>query len=604
MKKDDKDRDKYRASTAFEIFTNDIAMTAKMSCKIAKCAALLQIVLLAVVAYCFRSEIYWLWTFALAKISINGDTIMSVRDGRGGYIDAPARHVVQVLVPYLAGYISRLAPWAWATFAVYPVGLVGGFLFFGTQARKELAPRHERGTELAPVVEIAAKMKAQKIATRLSLGAVLRQPVELENRHLLVCAQQGWGKTMIEIARMAAIRKIGGRAVVYCYKVDDLFRRFYDPKTDKIFAPLDARCVGFNIFAQIHATDPIRAKMDIKAIAKSLIPTPIDAGQNSWCYDNAADLFAAILWYLWKRKKRTNRHVWKMIREAGIDLKSFAEKLKGTEGCEAAHSHIIHEKTGATVLSTLNTSAQAFEFLAAVDGDFSVAEWMQSDELGVLWVLNPEESKAVMRDMLTLFIDLTIRALAATPDDRNRRRYFLLGELATLHRLDSINVLLTECRSKGACTDISFQSLPQLEAVYSPRIAEHIWGQCATKVYGRCTDVRTSEYMARSIGEAETTEASTATTWGKNDGRDGGSRHDQHRKKAAVMAEEIRVLPDLQGYVYLQGYGWTLTTVPVSDFPAVCDAFVPRPVAPAQKAMAAETKEETAENEVADLDIY
>jgi len=572
-----KKKAQHKAYLGHELFSNELAMTAKMWGRVFAFALLAQIIYVGLVVAYFKNEFYWLGQYVLANWWPNPQRLMTVSDDAGGQVTRTAGAIAALVKAYVPVYVKTISTQLAWTFSVYPIAIFAGLLWFRGKAADALAGEHERGTEITTEGAINEEMRAKKIARRLPLAGIF-QPAELENRHSLVVAQQGWGKTLVEIARMAAIREIGGRAVVYCYKPDDLFRRFYRPETDHIFAPLDARCCGFNIFNSVNPTDPTRARIDIRAIAQSLIPTPADAGQNAWCYSNAADVFAAMLWLCWRKNKRTNRAVWRLIRQSGSDLKSVQEQMKKTEGCEAAHSHLTHEKTAATVLSTLATSAQAFEFLAQVDGDFSIDEWMQGEGDSVLWILNPEASRAVMRDMLTLFVDLTIRALASLPDDRNRRRFFLLGELGTLHRLDSIDVLLTECRSKGGCADLSFQSLPQLLALYGEKTAEHLIGQCASKVIGRCGDNKTSEYFSRNIGEAHTVERSEAQTWGVGAGRDGGSIHETKRRELAVLAEEIRQLPDRAGLVYVQGYKWARTTVPIVDYPAGHPAFIARAI--------------------------
>jgi hypothetical protein len=580
-----------KAYLGHELLSNEAAMTGKMYGRILLLSALAQVVILAAAWMLNKHEAAWLWHFARAHfVALGASKMMTVPTDTGAMQTVPAEVVLDAGKQFAAGYASTLLTWLAWSFAVYPLGLITGGVVCKVRAAEALAGEHERGTEVVEAEEIAGEMRAKNVPRRLPFGQLL-QPVALENRHTLVVAQQGWGKTLVELARMKTIRVSGGRAVVYCYKVDDLFRRFYDSAKDFVFAPLDARCCGFNIFNSVNATDPIRAKIDIRAIAASLVPTPADAGQNAWCYGNAADVFAALMWLCWLAGERTNKAVWELIRRAGNDLKGVLEALKTTEGCEAAYSHLTHEKTASTVLSTLNTSAQAFEFLAEVDGDFSVETWMKTEGGSVLWVLNPEESKAVMKDMLTLFIDLTIRALAALPDDCNRRRYFLLGELGTLHRLSSIDTLLTECRSKGGCADLSFQSLPQLTAIYGERTAEHLIGQCSSKLIGRCGDNKTSEYFARNIGEAHTVERSEAQTWGVGSGRDGGSIHESKRRELAVLAEEIRQLPDREGLVYLQGYRWARTAVPLVDFPVKHPAFVPRPATERSTAATAKNNE-------------
>jgi type IV secretory pathway TraG/TraD family ATPase VirD4 len=80
---------------------------------------------------------------------------------------------------------------------------------------------------------------------------------------------------------------IGQRVVIYDYKSDYL-SKFYRPKKDIIFNPLDARGLEWNLFNEI------KTRMDIDAIAASLIPPPISTSDPFW-NDAARGVFAGIL---------------------------------------------------------------------------------------------------------------------------------------------------------------------------------------------------------------------------------------------------------------------------------------------------------------------
>lgn len=82
--------------------------------------------------------------------------------------------------------------------------------------------------------------------------------------------------------------------LIYDFK-GDYVSRFYEPKRDILFNPLDCRSAGWNLFSDI------KTKLDINVMASSLIP-PVYTGDTFW-NDAARGVFSGILHYLWQHDR-------------------------------------------------------------------------------------------------------------------------------------------------------------------------------------------------------------------------------------------------------------------------------------------------------------
>ena len=67
---------------------------------------------------------------------------------------------------------------------------------------------------------------------------------------------------------------------------------------------------------------------------------------------------------------------------------------------------------------------------------------------------------------MTFAIDTLVREILSMADDPNRRVFFIIDELGSLYRLESILDLLTVGRSKGACLICANQDLGRIEDTY------------------------------------------------------------------------------------------------------------------------------------------
>ncbi|MDW7711184.1 MAG: type IV secretion system DNA-binding domain-containing protein [Deferrisomatales bacterium] len=555
--------DSYRG---FETWFNDFKMRIKMYWVLTLILGAVQLLLFVVGVRTFLGDLdghyFWSWVVARVWMLWQPDHVMTFH-----YAGTPYRMTAQELAAYLQPYIARYAAGMLVLFLVTcSVYLAVPLLvkWFRRRARKQAGPEFVRGSRLVDAETWNRLLKRSRMRADLPLGE-LRLPVSSEVKHVLTVGRPGVGKTVLLSHVIERLRERGDRGVIYDFK-GDYTARFYDPERDLLFNPLDARCVGWNLFNDIATV------MDVDALAASLIPPAYHA--DPFWNDAARGVFSGLLHHLYQTDQRDNPALWNALRS---DVKDIAKWLKKARGGDRGHTYIqdASSKQALSVHSVVMQYAQPFEYLAGVDGDFSVVEWLRDREdrkgkggrEGWIFVTNYSDIQDTLRPILSLFIDLLGRKLLAMPDDPNRRVFFMLDEFGTLQRLSTIVKLLTLSRSKGGSVWVGIQDVGQIDKIYSKDLRQSIVNACGNSVLFSVADPDTSKFVSEKIGDTENLETEETYSMGPSEFRDGVSLARRRKKEILVLPSELKTLPDLTAYVEIGGFPVTRATLRYKDYP-------------------------------------
>ena len=431
-----------------------------------------------------------------------------------------------------------------ATFMLWPLALRG----FKKRARAQAGRKYLRGSKLITAKAYNRRVKREKIAVDLPFGEV-RMPRAEEVKHTFVIGRPGSGKTQLLTPILKRLKERGERAVVYDYK-GEYVAKFYDPAADLIFNPLDRRCVGWNLFNEV--TTP----MDIEAVGASLIP-PAPARSDPFWSDAARGVFCGILHYLHGKKDTTNRCVWELLT---ADSHRIAACLKGAAGGEAGYRYIedAGSRQAMGVLAVMMQHTHCFEYMAGLDGDFSVGDWIENGH-GMIFITNYADVQGALKPILSLFIDLLARRLLSLPDDYNRRLFFMLDEFGTLQRLDAMVSLLTGSRSKGGCIFLGVQDIGQIDRLYGRETRMSIVNACGNAAIFAVADPDNARFLSSRISDTEYTEMDRSYSMGVEDFRDGVSLTQRKRKEPLFLPADLMSLPDMTGIVKFANHDYLKT---------------------------------------------
>lgn len=234
--------------------------------------------------------------------------------------------------------------------------------------------------------------------------------------------------------------------------------------------------------------------------------------------------------------------------------REFEDFFEGTEAATYASSK--NEKTTHSIRSVLSSQIEGFRHLDILNQEktFSIREWV-ADENGQGWlfITARADQRGTLTPLISAWVEIALNALMILPEDQQRRLWFVIDELAALQRLPRLQMGLAEGRKYGGCLLAGFQSKPQLEDIYGKNAAEVMLDLFNTKLFFRCTEPSTQQWISKVLGEREEAEATENISFGANSLRDGVSLGRHTRQKPLVLPTELSLLEKGECYIKYPG---------------------------------------------------
>lgn len=390
-------------------------------------------------------------------------------------------------------------------------------------------------------------------------------PKKAETSHLMVIGSAGSGKTLLLKPNIKfAVENPNFKTIIHDIKGDWTSELYRETRGDLIFNPMDSRSLNWTIF------NDIKDVMDLKNVCLWLIPDL--PGKDPFWQNSARMILESILLYMYQNELYKNE-----------DLKSLlsmpAEKLSETLKDYGKGAEFAEKKDS---FLTLQSQMAFIDFLE--DGDFSIKKWINQEGGGNIFLLNSEKTDAIMRPVLSLFINFMGSEILTLQDDLLRRVYFWLDEFTSLQKLPKIMDLLRLGRSKGAVVCLAFQDFQQLEKIYSKEDMRTVINNTASIAVLQLKEPVAAKFFADRFGKMEYKIKSTTTSMGVSNNRDGISLAEQIRDDYIVKDSEILNLPSLTAFVMVKDIeGVAKTTISITKLQSPNATFMPRAMTKAQE---------------------
>ena len=446
-------------------------------------------------------------------------------------------------------------------------GIAMGFVwfalivYFGRKGRRQSKPKQLDGTQKTNVKAIRKKLRKQRLASDIMLDG-LPLVKNSETQHMGIIGTTGTGKSVLMKKLMHAATLKNQRAIVYD-KTGELTAQFYDPsRGDILLNPFDARMPAWNLWADCP-TEP-----DFDAMAASLMP---HVGHDPFWVNGARTIFAAIARQFKKGTSQPNLQ--DFLKEIyNGDPESMMRHLKGTEAEMLITKGL--EKVTMSLRSIINTYTKSLRYIPSGADPFSIRDWVRRGE-GWVFLTSRQNVHESISPLLTCWLDTAINALMCEAPNHDRRLWFFLDEVPTLHKIPSLGPALAEGRKYGACLVLGFQSIAQLSGIYNRDGAQLISSLLNTSFYFRQGDKDMASWASANLGEARMSEVNEGRTYGANTVRDGVSMNRQERMRRIATPDDMMSLPDRQCYVRLPGdYPICKLKLQIDDHPIISDAYV------------------------------
>lgn len=318
-----------------------------------------------------------------------------------------------------------------------------------------------------------------------------------------------------------------------------LLRDHYDPDTDIILNPFDARSVGWSPFHEAHTSAAFAQ------IAEVMVPD--QPGSNDPFWTKAARLvfqYAARELAKQKQGKATNADLRRAI--MNIPAEELAEIIETTPGAHFFGEHVA--KTSGGIRANLITELAFLEYLRDDAPPFSIRDWVIEDRPGFVFLTADAEHAAVTRNIISTVLEVAANALMTTEESRDPKVWFFLDEVPTLNRMPFLPKSLAEIRQFGGAFVLGYQVFSQLEEIYGDKAAETISGVLNNRVVLNTPDFDTAQRSSRSLGEEDVVEMNENLTLGAHEARDGVGIVGRRTQRPIVSPAEIQALPQFIGY--------------------------------------------------------
>ena len=554
------------AYEGFETFTNAFKMAFKMHAIIILSLITLHIIIFIGLTdfrqYENKAIINWYKVSLAAQMPIDLKVKFPLPNGE--WITAIARAIyfedeLSTRMKKIQGGInSRLKKTA-LIYLLYPILI----FYFHQRAKRQTAKKHIRGETLITPKQYQKKIKKNKEKTDLPLGQVT-MPVDAETKHLIMVGKTGSGKTNAMNQVVERLKDRGERGIIYDSK-GDFISNFYDPDKDIIFNPLDQRTVRWSIF------NDIRLKTDIKAIANSQIPEPPHR-ENSFWTNTARGIFSGTIKYLNEKGSTKNSDIWDFLNQKD---KHIGNALSSVGEISAKYLTKPDSDTAQSIISTLISYIEPYEYLADIDGDFSIIDWINNGE-GFLFISSFSQIRDTLKPIISLFLDIMAMRLLARPENPREKTFFIIEELWSLQKLPSLLDLITQSRSKGGALFLSVQEVAQLDAIYGSNGRKTLFNNCGSQLVFGCSESDTAEYCSKLIGSEEAIESTKTYSLGVDKFKDGVNLSQSRRNKRIIMPSEIRALNDLESITKFNGYSPTRNSFAYKEYDSGQPSFIER----------------------------
>jgi Type IV secretion-system coupling protein DNA-binding domain len=413
---------------------------------------------------------------------------------------------------------------------------------------KALKGKYIRGTRLLSPQEYAREMKdAEGIGIDIypegsQKSMTLRVPLSNENQGGLVLGDTGTGKTVTLQQIIYQARAAGKREPGFCYDpVGDFLKVHFHEECDFVLNPLDDRFPNWQLKWEIESA------ADADLVAESFFNTQHVSEQQKFFNGSAKGIFKLLL-----LKKLSNQ---KMI-EILSSEKAIDALVKDTE-----LAHKISAKAGpqrGAVLGTLADVAEALRLLPVYDRnrkDISLTDWARNKGQSWLFLTSTLDTRAALRPLQAAMLNILMLRLMSVPSETGKVTpfWFVADELHSLNTLSAFPTFIYESRKFGAKCMIGTQNKHQYVKNYDKE-ALALLASPALKIFLRCNETETAQWIAESIGNEERKMPFTSVSVdGGSSGKSSTNYSNRIEKTLVVSKEQIMHLENLHGYWCYEG---------------------------------------------------
>jgi len=249
-----------------------------------------------------------------------------------------------------------------------------------------------------------------------------------------------------------------------------------------------------------------------------------------------------------------------LVQLSSADL---AKKLKDVQHAEVAYGILTSgEAQASNFMSNMRSNASFFTSLpdGLVGNELDIQAWLENEDgQSTIFILNDTKNQELNSIRISVFIDSMVKTLLSMTQSKTRRIYFLIDEMGSLKKMDSIVQAASLGRSYGISLIMGVQDQAKLEAVWGKELTTSIVSNTSSKFILRAGDATTAEICSKIIGDVKYKVTSLNSSSGADADsiKEGSSYSSTEKIENAIMPSEIMTM-QAHTYYYKNGHhGWT-----------------------------------------------
>lgn len=463
---------------------------------------------------------------------------------------------------------------------LFPIGL-GALLLAWRWRRENDGSEHLRGLRVISPQEHNRQVNGSWFTRQyrtltaetpgITLGSVTLSR-GLEREHIAIFGNTGSGKTSVSRQILDQIQRRAAPAIIYDPDRDYVEEFYNEKRGDIILCPVDTRCPFWSPWFELREQfKPI----DAAALAASIIRGRPQNDTQEYFQRNARALVRGMFEAI-PIKDRDNLEVFADF------LKQTRDKLRAQLERTKAPAAIIdpgaHDSGGGTgIIGVTDAAIEGFGYMPRRDQTnrtWSAREWA-AEPRGWIFLTSDSTTKDAVQALQGIWLDCLVRWLMDRPFN-SPHVWIVAEESPTMGYQPNLAALATRGRKHNATLIMCAQSVSQLREIYGHDGAVTLISAPSTKVILRVDETEMAEWASQQLGSREVERLQMTQLAGLSSYREGVNLQPQRSIERIILADEIKLLPRLQGYVCIAGNNRTRITIPERHLQARQPALIPR----------------------------
>jgi type IV secretory pathway TraG/TraD family ATPase VirD4 len=463
--------------------------------------------------------------------------------------------------------------------AVLPLGIVAAAAFW--RVRHMVNVEHLRGLQLLTPRQHDRQLNGSWLQRtyRKTSGepegiklASVTLPRRLEFEHILTAGNTGSGKSTLNRHLLYQIEERGEIAIINDPEGEFVQEFYNEGRGDIILCPVDQRQPFWSPWFELREQfKPI----DAAALAASIIRGRPQNDTQEYFQRNARALVRGMFEAI-PVKDRDNLQVFAdFLKQAREQLRDQLEKTKAPAAIIDPDAHDSGGGTG--IIGVTDAAIEGFGYMPRRDQtrrQWSAREWARNPK-GWIFFTSDATTRDAVQALQGIWLDCLARWLRARPF-HSQHVWIFAEECAAMGYQPELKEIATRGRKRDLSLVMNVQSISQLREIYGHDGAITLISAPSTKVILRVDESEMAEWASQQLGSREVQRLQMAQLAGVSSYREGINLQPQRVVERIVLADEIKLLPRLSGYICIAGHNRTHIKIDERHLVQRQPALIPR----------------------------